>query len=147
MKDRIQNTELRRSGMEDADSRAHLTKWRWAGHIARMDQERWTYAATVWDARFGGRSRGQPRPRWAQEFEMAVGAHWTMTAKDREKWKATSSLKVLVIVPPVAERRTRDLYRLSSREFAHPMSPTELALLDCRRPLPLGDVIRLTLTL
>jgi hypothetical protein len=37
MKDRIQNTELRRSGMEDADSRAHLTKWRWGGHVARMD--------------------------------------------------------------------------------------------------------------
>jgi hypothetical protein len=40
MKDRIQNKELRRrSGMEDADSRAHCTKWRWGGHVARMDQE------------------------------------------------------------------------------------------------------------
>jgi hypothetical protein len=64
MKDRIQNTELRRSGMEDADSRAHLTKWCWGGHVTRMDQERWTYAATVWDLRFGGRSRGRPRFRW-----------------------------------------------------------------------------------
>jgi hypothetical protein len=27
------------------------------------------------------------------------------------------------------------------------MSLTELALLDCKRPLPLGDVIGLTLTL
>jgi hypothetical protein len=39
-------------------------------------------------------------------------------------------IRVLVKVPPV-----------------HPMSPTEIALLDCRRPLPLGDVIGLTLTL
>jgi hypothetical protein len=31
--------------------------------------------------------------------------------------------------------------------LAHPMSLTELALLDGRRPLPLGDVIGLTLTL
>jgi hypothetical protein len=29
--------------------------------------------------------------------------------------------------------------------LAHPMSLTELALLDGRRPLPLGDVIGLTL--
>jgi hypothetical protein len=90
MKDRIQNTELRRSGIEDVDSRAYLTKWLWGGHVGRMDQERWT----VWDPRFVGRSRGRPRLRWAQEFKMAVGAHWTTTARDRQKWKGTiSSLK------------------------------------------------------
>jgi hypothetical protein len=75
--------------MEDADSRAHLTKWRWGGHVARLDQERWTHAATVWDPRPGGRSRGQPRLRWTQEFKRVVGAHWTTTARDREKWKET----------------------------------------------------------
>jgi hypothetical protein len=93
LKYRIQNTDLRRrrSGMEDADRRAHLTKWRWGGHVARMDQERWTHAATALDPRFGGRSRGRPRLRWAQEFKMAVGGHWTTTARDREKWKGTIS--------------------------------------------------------
>jgi hypothetical protein len=35
----------------------------------------------------------------------------------------------------------------SSWGLAHPMSLTELTLLDGRRPLPLGDVIGLTLTL
>jgi hypothetical protein len=35
----------------------------------------------------------------------------------------------------------------SSWRLAHPMSLTELALLYGRRPLPLGDVIGLTLTL
>jgi hypothetical protein len=35
----------------------------------------------------------------------------------------------------------------SSWGLAHPMSLTELALLDGRRPLPLRDVIGLTLTL
>jgi hypothetical protein len=48
IKDKIQNTELRRrSGMEDADSTAHLTKWRWGRLEARMDQERWTHATTL----------------------------------------------------------------------------------------------------
>jgi hypothetical protein len=45
------------------------------------------------------------------------------------------------------KNRTRDLYRLSSRGLADPMSLTELALLEGRRPLPLGDVIGLTVTL
>jgi hypothetical protein len=36
---------------------------------------------------------------------------------------------------------------LGSWGLAHPMSLTELALPDGRRPLPLGDVIGLTLTL
>jgi hypothetical protein len=90
MKDKIQNTELRRrSGMEDANSRAYLTKWHWGGHVARLDQERWTYATTVWDTRTGGRSIGRPRLRWAQEFKRVLGAHWTTTARDREKWKET----------------------------------------------------------
>jgi hypothetical protein len=35
----------------------------------------------------------------------------------------------------------------SSWGLVHPMSLTELALLECRRPLSLGDVIGLTLTL
>jgi hypothetical protein len=39
------------------------------------------------------------------------------------------------------------LFGKRSWRLAHPMSLTELALLDCRRPLPLGYVIGLTLTL
>jgi hypothetical protein len=50
MKDRIQNTELRRrSGMEVANSRAHLTKWRWGGHgPGKMDARRDSLEPEVW---------------------------------------------------------------------------------------------------
>jgi hypothetical protein len=46
----MRNEELRRrSGIEDAAKAARRQKWRWGGHVARMDQERWTYTTTVWD--------------------------------------------------------------------------------------------------
>jgi hypothetical protein len=42
LKARTRNEELRRrSGIEDAAKAARRQKWRWGGHVARMDQERW----------------------------------------------------------------------------------------------------------
>jgi hypothetical protein len=40
LKDRMRNKELRRSGIGDAAKAARRLKWRWGGHVARMDQER-----------------------------------------------------------------------------------------------------------
>jgi hypothetical protein len=38
LKDRMWNEELkRRSGIEDAAKAARRLKWRWGGHVARMD--------------------------------------------------------------------------------------------------------------
>jgi hypothetical protein len=37
LKDRMRNEELRRSGIEDAVKAARRLKWRWGGHMARMD--------------------------------------------------------------------------------------------------------------
>jgi hypothetical protein len=38
LKDRVRNEELRRrSGIEDAAKTARRLKWRWGGHVARMD--------------------------------------------------------------------------------------------------------------
>ena len=75
LQDRIRNEELRkRSGIEDAAVTAKTLKWRWGGHVVRMDQERWAYATTVWDPRIGRRTRGRPRRRWDQDFKEALGS-------------------------------------------------------------------------
>jgi hypothetical protein len=88
LKDRMRNEELRRrSGIEDAAKAARRQKWRWGGHVARMDQERWAHATTVWDPRTGRRNRGRPRRRWDQEFRVVVGNQWSRIARDRGKWK------------------------------------------------------------
>ena len=90
-KDKIRNEELRRrSGLEDAAIRAKKLKWSWSGHVARMSQNRWAYATTMWDPRKGKRRRGRPRQRWHQEFSEVsemMGEHWTRVARDRAEWK------------------------------------------------------------
>jgi hypothetical protein len=60
-------------------------KWRRGGHVARMNQERWAYATTVWDSRIGRRNRGRPRRRLDQEFREVVGSQWSRIARDRGK--------------------------------------------------------------
>jgi hypothetical protein len=61
LKDRMCNEELnRRSGIEDEAKAARRLKWRWGGHVARMNQERWAYTTTVWNLRIGRRNRGRP---------------------------------------------------------------------------------------
>ena len=40
--DRIQNAQVRRSGL-DAAIRVPRLKWQWEGYIARMKQDRWVY--------------------------------------------------------------------------------------------------------
>jgi hypothetical protein len=88
LRDKARNEDLRReSGMEDAASKARTLKWSWGGHVARMTQERWAHAITIWDPRQGKRKRGCPRHRWSQEFKNKVGAQWTRLARDRVKWK------------------------------------------------------------
>jgi hypothetical protein len=80
----MQNEELmRRSGIEDAAKAARRQKWRWGGHVARMDQERWAYAMTVWDPRIGRRNRGRSQRKWDQEFREVVRNKWSRIARDR----------------------------------------------------------------
>ncbi|PSN54709.1 hypothetical protein C0J52_04855 [Blattella germanica] len=43
LRDPIRNEELKnRSGLVIAATETRRTKWRWGGHIMRMNQERWT---------------------------------------------------------------------------------------------------------
>ena len=63
------------------------TKWRWAGHVARMQDNRWTIRTTEWQVWKGRRPRGRPKMRWKDDIMKWQGATWTRTAKDRKKWK------------------------------------------------------------
>ena len=64
-------------------------KWKWAGHVARMKDNRWTIRCTEWQVRDGKRSRGRPKRRWRDDIQqwLGVGATWSRKAKDRQKWK------------------------------------------------------------
>ena len=62
-------------------------KWRWAGHVARRDDNRWNKRLTDWTPRESKRDRRRPDRRWRDEIEKAAGATWQQLARSRESWK------------------------------------------------------------
>ena len=61
-------------------------KWRWAGHVARRDDNRWNKRLTDWTPREGRRDR-RPDRRWWDEIEKNAEATWQQLAKSRDYWK------------------------------------------------------------
>ena len=62
-------------------------KWKWAGHIARLEDNRWTKRCTEWQPRRGKRSRGRPSRRWQDDITEKEGTTWIRKATDRRQWK------------------------------------------------------------
>ena len=84
-----------------------VIKWRrmrWAGHVARMGEERGVYRILV-EKLEGNRSLGRPRRRWVDNIRMdlkEVGCgymDWIGLAQDRDRWRtlvsAVMNLRVL----------------------------------------------------
>ena len=143
LRDRIRNEELRnRSGLVNAATEARKTKWRWGGHIMRMNQETWTYATTVWDQRRGKRRRGRPRRRCADGImeELDKTGH---RPREVEKSDRTYKLK--------GKYRTREVIVLTQNrnrkhsKTATPREHNQSQPYHGRRPLPRRDVMGLLL--
>ncbi|KAI8434265.1 hypothetical protein MSG28_012359 [Choristoneura fumiferana] len=74
------------SGVIDALSYSQKLKWRWAGHVARMGDNRWTSRLTSWPGPAGTRKRGRPKTRWADDIVEIAGKLWMEKANDRDYW-------------------------------------------------------------
>ena len=61
-------------------------KWNWAGHVARMTDNRWTSRTTFWTPRGYTRNRGRQKTRWRDDLEQHQQL-WHRTAQDRNQWK------------------------------------------------------------
>ena len=84
LKDRIRNTSIRqRTRLTDIVQYVTNTKWKWAEHIARVTDNRWTIRSTEWRIE-GVRSVGRPKRRWRDYIAGQQRAVWTRIAKDRE---------------------------------------------------------------
>ncbi|KAH7719078.1 hypothetical protein AAVH_13471, partial [Aphelenchoides avenae] len=95
MWDQERNEALReQTGFADAVVEARKRKLRWAGHVARREDDRWTKAATMWKpTKKAPRNRGMPL-RWEKSVNDSTGANWMVAAHDREDfrvriWRAT----------------------------------------------------------
>ena len=87
LKDRIRNSIIRkRIIVTDIVQYLSNTKLKWAGHIARMKDNRWTVRSTGWQIKCV-RSVGRPKRRWRDDIVWQQGTVWTRIAKDRERWK------------------------------------------------------------
>ena len=67
----------------------HRRKFRWAGHVARRYDGRWTRKVHTWSAK-GKRRQGRPRTRWTDALTTFFGDHgpscasfWMALGKDR----------------------------------------------------------------
>jgi len=62
-------------------------KWRWAGHVARMNYNRWTKRLTDWYPKNDKQGRKRLDTRWKDEIEWFAGVAWQRIAQDRQLWK------------------------------------------------------------
>jgi hypothetical protein len=66
---------------------------RWAGHVARMGEERNVYRVLMGKPE-GKRPLGRPRRRWEDEIRMDLreigwgGVDWIQLSQDRDRWRA-----------------------------------------------------------
>ena len=88
LKDKIPCSEIRkRTQIIDIIEYTLKQKWKWAGHIARLKDNRWTRRCTEWQPRRGKRSRGRPSRRWQDDITEKEGTTWIRKATDRRRWK------------------------------------------------------------
>lgn len=88
LRDHIRNEELRRrTGVTDVIKRIATLKWNWAGHIARMSDDRWTRKLLEWRPRIDKRNQGRPPTRWTDDIKR-ITTNWIQTGQDRIRWNA-----------------------------------------------------------
>ena len=84
--DKINHTAIReKTKFKDVVSYTLNMKWKWAGHVGRMKDNRWTIKCTRW-APQGKRKRGRPRRRWADDLSK-YKSNWLDLTAHREEWK------------------------------------------------------------
>ena len=79
-------------------------RMRWAGHVARMDEERRVYRDLAGKPK-GRRPQGRPRRRWVDNIrtdlrEVGCGyMDWIGLAQDRDRWRMLVSAVMNLRVP------------------------------------------------
>jgi len=87
-RDRKRSTWIRdKTKVRDIAQVVKQQEWKWTGHVARINDNRWTKGITVWHPYNKKRSRERPDTRWRDEIEKFAGVAWQRLAQDRQLWK------------------------------------------------------------
>ena len=82
------------NGVPDWVEECHARKYRWAGHVCRRDDGRWSRQVLNW-CPTGSRSNGRPLMRWSDSLNkffdrmsetLGCPVVWMNEATDREAW-------------------------------------------------------------
>ena len=88
LRDQRHNTWIwQQTGVTDIIDRIRQSKHRWVGHVARLQDNRWTIRATSCVPRRWLRPRGRPKTRWRDDLSRHLWTTWTRLAQDRHQWK------------------------------------------------------------
>ena len=87
LRDKMTNQWIRQqTKVVDIMERIASLKWNWAGHIARMTDERWTRNIMNWRPPTT-RRMGRPPERWTNSIKRTAGTNWQQVAMDRSECK------------------------------------------------------------
>jgi len=98
---RLHNEEL--NDLYSSPNIVRVRRMRWAGHVARMGEERELYRVLVGKPE-GKRPLGRPRRRWVDNIRMdlqEVGCgfiDWIGLAQDRDRWRTLVSAEMILRV-------------------------------------------------
>ena len=85
--DKVKNSVVRsRSKVTDVLEKIKEANWRWAGHVSRREDNRWTKCLTEWQPRTGKR-RGRQKRRWRDDITTYIGTTCGRTAQYRRRWQ------------------------------------------------------------
>ena len=88
LQDKIPCSEIRkRTKIIDVIEYLLKQKWKWAGPIARMKDDRRTKRCTEWQPRREKRSRGRPSRRWQDDITEKEGTTRIRKVTDKRQWK------------------------------------------------------------
>lgn len=71
---------------KDIANKALSLKWTFAGHVQRLNDERWTKKVINWNPPYR-RRRGRPKASWCDDFIQNATILWRRKALNRESWK------------------------------------------------------------
>src|SRR5271163_227249 len=88
-RDRQNNKWVRQqTGLQDIIGRIKQITWQWAGHLARITDNRWTKAVMEWIPLDNKKKRARPKMRWVNDMNKYIGVTWMRVEKDWIAWKS-----------------------------------------------------------